>query len=57
MAIPSNRKAVLLAIFIAFGEYMVACVDAVSYQHNYPGGFLFGYDIGVISVSFVYSLY
>lgn len=29
MAIPSNRKAILLAIFIAFGEYMVACVDAL----------------------------
>lgn len=31
MAVPTNRKAILLAIFIAFG------------------GFLFGYDIGVIS--------
>ncbi|KIY74116.1 sugar transporter [Cylindrobasidium torrendii FP15055 ss-10] len=33
-AVPTNSRAILLAIFIAFGT---------------PGGFLFGYDIGVIS--------
>ena len=32
MAVPTNTRAILLAVFIAFG------------------GFLFGYDIGVISV-------
>lgn len=39
MAVPTNRRAILLAIFIAFG------------------GFLFGYDIGVISVSRTISVY
>ena len=39
MAVPTNTRAILLAVFIAFG------------------GFLFGYDIGVISVrsSYLFS--
>ncbi|TFK56384.1 general substrate transporter [Heliocybe sulcata] len=38
---PHNVKVILLAIFIAFGECMS--------RYIWPGGFLFGYDIGVIS--------
>ncbi|TCD70103.1 hypothetical protein EIP91_004832 [Steccherinum ochraceum] len=37
MAVPTNRRAILLAIFIAFGGT------------SHLTGFLFGYDIGVIS--------
>ncbi|KAH9937389.1 general substrate transporter [Fomitopsis serialis] len=45
MAIPSNRKAILLAIFIAFVRQDAVLITA----REYLGGFLFGYDIGVIS--------
>lgn len=47
---PINRKAVLLAVFIAFGtsEFRVR-IDSHPYL-LFQGGFLFGYDIGVISV-------
>ncbi|KAJ3558801.1 hypothetical protein NM688_g710 [Phlebia brevispora] len=38
MAVPTNRKAILLAVFIAFGGV-----------NRHSAGFLFGYDIGVIS--------
>ena len=38
MAVPTNTRAILLAVFIAFG------------------GFLFGYDIGVISVRSSYLI-
>ncbi|THH32820.1 hypothetical protein EUX98_g1313 [Antrodiella citrinella] len=41
MAVPTNRKAILLATFIAFGMFCELLSKVT--------GFLFGYDIGVIS--------
>ena len=46
---PINRKAVLLAVFIAFGKGKFDAAGCRSLT-DAPGGFLFGYDIGVISV-------
>ena len=48
-SVPTNFRAILLATFVAFGEFLV--LPAFLSSDAVPsGGFLFGYDIGVISV-------
>ncbi|KAJ7045135.1 general substrate transporter [Mycena alexandri] len=52
-AVPTNGRAILLAVFIAFvyiynRRWVLVRKSSVT-QINIPPGFLFGYDIGVIS--------
>jgi MFS transporter, SP family, sugar:H+ symporter len=52
MRLPHNKRAILLAVFVGMASSLIITLLRVSFSQQIRlafGGFLFGYDIGVIS--------